>query len=227
MRSRRNTAILGALVVLIILFEAFQAGEPSNGADSPVDVSNQYRGTAASVLAIIDGPMELFGCVKYCWPADKNRSAVVIYEIPNQSSQDSGSIGWDLVGEYGGKWYSLPGGGTGNGDTSGAPQLISLTSMTVPASTITYRYGVRPGYVMTIGRTASPEVMQIAVRYDTGEVVAQRPTNGAFAVFARARAACQVQLFGDKGTLLQTLDPSNDMQLAMEIDQYAPGSCGS
>ncbi len=225
MRSRRNTAILGALIVLILLFEAFQAGAPASGANSPVDVVNIYRGEPVNVLSVVDGPMELFGCVKYCWFASENQSAVVIYQDPNQTNQASGSFGWDVVGEYGGKWYSAGGSGGGSGQASDTSRLISFMSMPLPASTITYRYGIRPGYVMTVGRTLSSDVEQIIVHYDNGAMAAQKPSNGAFAVFAQARAVCQIQLFGARGTLLQTIDQSTDMQLAVQIRMNAPGAC--
>lgn len=225
MRSRRNTAILGALIILMLLFEAFRAGSPAGGAGSPVDVVNKYRAEPVNVLAVVQAPMRLFGCLKYCWFANESQSAVVIYRDPSQTNQAPGTFSWDVVGEYGGKWYEAGDSGGGSGAASKTPSRVSFVSMRLPDSSITYRYGIRPGYVMTLGRTLSSDVMQIAVRYDNGTIVAQQPTNGAFALFAQARAACQIRLFGSHGTLLQTLDGSNNQELALEIQRNAPGAC--
>lgn len=236
MRSRRNTAILAALIAVLLVFGAFRTGAPSGGAESPVDVANRYRAEPVNVLTVVPGPSELFGCVKFCPPAGLfeggGGSAVVMYDDPNQGSQSPGSFAWDLVGEYDGRWYSVSGGsGSGSGMLPDAPQLISLVSMPVPQSTITFRYGVRAGYVMTMGKPLSPEVARFDLRYDTGQVV-QRRTIGSkdgktspFAVFAQANAVCQIQLFDSNGTLLQQLDPSNNPMLAMQIQRNAPGAC--
>ena len=236
MRSRRNTVILAALITVLLVFGAFRSCAPSGGARSPVDISNKNRAGPVNVLAMVPGPSELFGCVRLCTPyglfESDGGSAVVLYDEPNQGSQNTSSFAWDLVGDYDGRWYSVSGGsGSGSGMLQDAPQLISLVSIPVPQSTITYRYGTRPGYVMTMGKLLSPEVARFDVRYDTGQVVQQRTIvskdgkTSAFALFAQAKAVCEVRLIDSNGAVLQQIDQRNDPMLAMEVRQNAPGAC--
>jgi hypothetical protein len=235
MRSRRNTAILAGLIVLLLIFTAFRSGEPSGGVASPYEISNRV-GAAPNDVLVVDVPAGLFGCNKLCPPSGmfwgSSSSAVLIHDEPGHSISPTIEYSWDLVGEYSGRWYEIKSGsGSDGGPQPGVPRLLSFISQPVFQSDLTFRYGIRPGYVMMVGKPLSPDVRRIEVRFDTGEIV-QQPTivsqSGAtspFALFAKAKVVCQVRLYGSDNALLLQLDTSNDLQLGANLQHFAPDAC--
>ncbi len=235
MYSRRNTAILAALAVVLLVFTAFRMGQPSGGVNDPFQVGRQ-SGVLGEHPELINAPVGMFGCIKLCPPSGwfwaPQQSAVLVSGTASSNNQQLDGLSWEVIGEFDGEWHELTAGSaSGNSSSRGSPELISFVSMSVPPSSITFRYGIRPGYLMTLWNPHSPSARQIEIRYDTGEVI-QRPLAVSITgetvpsgVVTRARAVCSLRLFDAGGVLLQQIDASNDALLASQIQQNAPGAC--
>ncbi len=237
MRNRRNTAILGALIIVLLIFSAFQWGRPSGGVTDPFQFARQ-SGAVSGQVQLINAPNGMFGCNHLCPPSGwfwgSTESAILVYPTSDQTSAPfPNSYMWDVVAESGGKWFDLGGGGGSLAPGSASNgSLLSYTSQPIPASSLSFRYGIRQGYILTVGQSLTPLVWSVELRYDTGQTIQQRlavSKDGAtapFGVITKAKTLCSIRLFDQNGSLLQTLDASNDQMLAFEIDQYAPGTCG-
>ncbi len=234
MYSRRNTAIFAALAVVLLVFSAFRMGQPTGGVQDPFQVGRQF-GALGDHPVMITAPEGMFGCIKLCPPSGTfwgpQESAILISGGANSNNQQQDSLSWDVIGEVDGEWHELTAGSASGNSSTGSPELISFVSMLVPRASLSFRYGIRTGYLMTFWNPHTPDVRQIDVRYDTGEII-QQPLavsitgqTSLSGVVARANAVCSIRLLDAKGELLQQIDASNDAQLASQIQQNAPGAC--
>ena len=188
---------------------------------------------------MIHAPNEMFGCKHLCPPSGwfwaSPDSAVMIYPTNAQTGQlDTGSFSWDVVVEFDGKWYDIAGGGaTTVGNAASIGSLVSYVSQPIPASSLSFRYGIKSGYVLTVGQSLTPSAWSADLQYDTGQtihqplIVSKDGATAPFGVVAKAKTLCSIRLFDQNGALLQQLDAQSDTHLAFDIQRYAPGSCGS
>lgn len=224
MRKTMTRLALGLLVLAIIVL---QSGNPRDGATTPEDAVAQFRATTPTVITTLSGPLDLLGCIRFCWFAQRHPSKVVMYTRPDDGNPRSTTISYDVVGESGGKWYSVLSGGVDTIPRTDPSSLATLTTHKVARNSISGRYGVRRDYVLAIGRVRSPAVTRATAIFDDGQVVESRVSNGMFAMFAPANGTCEVRLYDGRRELLARMRPENNQMWAFILQNEAPGGCHS
>ncbi|CCF82614.1 hypothetical protein NITHO_1390001 [Nitrolancea hollandica Lb] len=135
------------------------------------------------------------------------------------------TIAYDVVGESGGKWYSVLSGGLSDAPLSDASLLTNFSASKVLRNSISNRYGVRRDYVLAIGSVRSPAVTRAAAIFDDGQFAESPVVNGIFAMFAPANGACEVRLYDERGGLLERMRPEDNQMWAFTLQREAPGGC--
>lgn len=221
----RNTGVVAALIVIILLISAFQSGKPSGGVERPESLVWRTHPNA-EILLVQPGPPDLVGCIKYCWFSGSVPSVLVVYAEPQQPAPNQASYGWELAGISDGTWHSVSSASGGGGLRGSGPLAVTFSSNKVPRSSITFRYGVRKDYVLTVGRVRDSNVANVAFLYDNGyRIPSSGLTHGTFAAFAPANALCEIRFFDSRGSVISTIGPEDDPMLAAMIGWNAPDGC--
>ncbi len=229
--SMRNTITRLALSFLVVAIVILQSGNPRDGASTPENAVAQFRATTPTVITTLSGPTDLLGCIRFCWFAQRHPSKVVMYTPPDGGNPRSTTISrsmtisYDVVGESGGKWYSVLSGGVNTGPGADPSSLANLTTHKVARASISNRYGVRRDYVLAIGSVRSPAVTRAAAIFDDGQFAESPVVNGIFAMFAPANGACEVSLYDERGGLLERMRPEDNQMWAFILQREAPGGC--
>ncbi len=196
------------LVLLCAIATVFRP--PPDRSASPEQVIKDQYGADARILAVRRGPMDLVGCIRYCFLDTDSPSAVVLYTLRGEEESFPDSINYELVGRVAGGWLGVLGGGMfGGGDSGRADSLVAVRALAIPEASPSLRFGVRRSDALLLyGRALSPDVAMVEVQLDTGRPVRADVAGGVFAVIADARKVCEIRLFDEDSRPLQRIDRS-------------------
>lgn len=198
------------MILLLLCAIATVFGPPPDRSASPEQVIKDQYGADAHILAVRRGPMDLVGCIRYCFLDTDSPSAVVLYTLRGEEEGFPDSINYELVGQVAGGWLGVLGGGMfGGGDSEQPDSLVAIHTTAIPEASPSFRFGVkRSNALLLYGRTLSPDVAMVEVQLDTRQTLRADVAGGVFAVIADAQGVCEIRLLDENSRPLQRIDRS-------------------
>lgn len=96
MQQRRINAILILAAVVLLLLNGLRGvPDPDNGAATPALVVDDSS-IPQEFPVVFSGPVDLAGCVKWCWFARDSPSAVVLHTDGSGPDNDLSYHGWPI-----------------------------------------------------------------------------------------------------------------------------------